>query len=136
MAPDEIINLGALHKRRAPVLHRRQRVSGAGPWSRQMRRQILEIRAHLECRRRIGPDLPRGARLPKPAEEPRLLLGTEDGLGRPVSGEVVDLDVADAERGGWMAVAVRPSRIEYLERLLWQELGEVIAREFLAQGVP
>src|SRR5215211_6421142 len=73
---------------RAPVAAAAEAgVAGARPGLDQTGRQILRIRAPVQGPLGVAPYLPGRARRAQPVEEPRLLLGAEDGLRRPVFAE-------------------------------------------------
>ncbi len=123
---NEIVDFGAFHIRAAVIAATEAGISSARPRTRQPCGKILRIGAHIERRRGIAPDLPRGRRRTQSRQKPALLFFAENGLRRIVFAEVGNVCAAVANGFRGSATVVGVTRVEDHHRFLRHHLGEIV----------
>ena len=134
VAFDKIIDLGALDVGRAVITASESRISFPGPWAGDSLWEILRVCAPVEGPKRAAPNFPGRPRAAQAFEKPCLLLGAKDGLGRLVATKVWEFGRAITNGLRGTALVPAASRVQYLEHLLRNEVGEIRALKDLGFG--
>src|SRR5579863_9339581 len=131
LVADVVEDLRALEAVAAPIVMRKDAVTGTRPRGAAVLRQIVQIGAYIGRAHRVAPQFPSRTRTAELLQEPGLLSLTEHRLRRFLAAKITQLTAAQGNLQRRLPLAEGRTGIENIEDFFCQHLRKIFGKKVL-----